>query len=490
MLPNPPTRPPRVSSRDRTNANANVADPFPVPAPPPPPVRVPQASPAIAADNDLAQTAAFSGGDLLLRGALAVTALGGAAFVSRGASAKTSAVMDSGAASASGYASMESALAAAEASAAEAEAESARLRDALANSKAAEASLAARLEEALERQQTVESDLGARVSRSEADAARFKAQAEASAAKGERAGNLVESLEAQIDALQRQLEEEKNGVGVKLMDEATRAAQLADQLQLTQRTANKLAVEVEGYRKDADDFNAKRALAHLQLKAAQEKIESLTKQRDEAESKADERVKAKAMELTTMRRAKERAEARAAELEAKLRETETRLELEVAGSLAAAKREAMAMLDPNYDPNVALAEQHSDEEENRDALADAAADDDDELDVFLPSGSVQAGGSALDRDDFGFPPPPEGEETYAEASGAFARGALADLDTPGEWLQAYDTERELHYWYNNVTMETAWELPAGARVRGGAAESGGDDDLPRHFEGPSGLNAR
>ena len=421
-----------------------------------------------------------------------MTALGGAAFVSRGASAKTSAVMDSGAASAS----TESVLAAAEATAAEAEAESARLRAALAESKSAEASLAARLEEALERQQTVASDLGARVSRSEADAARFKAQAEASAAKGERAGDLVESLEAQIDALQRQLEEEKNGVGVKLMDEATRAAQLADQLQLTQRTANKLAVEVEGYRKDADDFNAKQALAHLQLKAAQEKIETLTEQRDEAESKADERVKAKANEVTTMRRAKERAEARAAELEAKLSETEARLELEVAGSLAAAKREAMAMLDPNYDPNVALAEQHSDEEENRDTLADAAAaaaaaaDDDDELDVFLPSGSAQAGASALDRDDFGFPPPPEGEETFAEASGAFARGALADLDTPGEWLQAYDTERELHYWYNNVTMETAWELPAGARVRGGAADSGEDDDLPRHFEGPSGLNSR
>ena len=145
-------------------------------------------------------------------------------------------------------------------------------------------------------------------------------------------------------------------MGVKLMDEATRAAQLADQLQLTQRTANKLAVEVEGYRKDADDFNAKQALAHLQLKAAQEKIETLTEQRDEAESKADERVKAKANEVTTMRRAKERAEARAAELEAKLSETEARLELEVAGSLAAAKREAMAMLDPNYDPNATPAE--------------------------------------------------------------------------------------------------------------------------------------
>ena len=151
----------------------------------------------------------------------------------------------------------------------------------------------------------------------------------------------------------------------------------------------------------------------------------------------------------------------------------------------------MAMLDPNYDPNATPAERHSDEEDQRDALADAAvADDDVELDVFLPSGSAQAGGAARDRDHFGFPPPPEVEDTYAEASGAFARGALADLDTPGEWLQAYDTERELHYWYNNVTMETAWELPAGARVRGGAADSGEDDDLPRHFEGPSGLNSR
>ena len=40
-----PTRPPRVSSRNRMNSDANIADPFPVPVPPPPPVRVPRRRP-------------------------------------------------------------------------------------------------------------------------------------------------------------------------------------------------------------------------------------------------------------------------------------------------------------------------------------------------------------------------------------------------------------------------------------------------------------
>ena len=307
---------------------------------------------------------------------------------------------------------------------------------------------------------------------------------------GERAGDLVESLEAQIDALQRQLEEEKNGVGVKLMDEATRAAQLADQLQLTQRTANKLAVEVEGYRKDADDFNAKQALAHLQLKAAQEKIETLTEQRDEAESKADERVKAKANEVTTMRRAKERAEARAAELEAKLSETEARLELEVADR---SRRPSARRWRCSTPTTIPTPRPRSGTPTRRTSATPSPTPPLPTTtsswtcsfrpgplrrEVRLGTGTISASSS------------PEVEDTYAEASGAFARGALADLDIPGEWLQAYDTERELHYWYNNATMETAWELPAGARVRGGAADSGEDDDLPRHFEGPSGLNSR
>ena len=333
------------------------------------------------------------------------------------------------------------------------------------------------------------SDLGARVSRSEADAARFKAQAEASAAKGERAGDLVESLEAQIDALQRQLEEEKNGVGVKLMDEATRAAQLADQLQLTQRTANKLAVEVEGYRKDADDFNAKRALAHLQLKAAQEKIETLTEQRDEAESKADERVKAKANEVTAMRRAKERAEARAAELEAKSErdggQARTR-----SGGIA---RGGQARGDGDARPQLRSQRHARGAALRRGGPArrpDAAvADDDVELDVFLPSGSAQAGGARLGTGTISVSLLPRrwkirtrrrpGRSRARRARGfGHPRGVAAGVRHGARAAllvqQRHDGDRV--------------GVAGGARVRGGAADSGEDDDLPRHFEGPSGLN--
>ena len=169
------TRPPRVSSRNHESKREHRR-PLPRPVPPPPPSASPGAS-AIAGDNDLAQTAALSGGDLLLRGALAMTALGGAAFVSRGASAKTSAVMDSG-----GRVRVDGI------GARRGRPPPPRLR--LNPLVCAPRSLnpnpprrprrAPR--EALERQQTVASDLGARVSRSEADAARFKA--EASAARG------------------------------------------------------------------------------------------------------------------------------------------------------------------------------------------------------------------------------------------------------------------------------------------------------------------
>ena len=40
-------------------------------------------------------------------------------------------------------------------------------------------------------------------------------------------------------------------------------------------------------------------------------------------------------------------------------------------------------------------------------------------------------------------------------------------------------------------METVWELPEGARVHDSVVDRAvGDDDLPKHFEGPSGLNSR
>jgi hypothetical protein len=68
-------------------------------------------------------------------------------------------------------------------------------------------------------------------------------------------------------------------------------------------------------------------------------------------------------------------------------------------------------------------------------------------------------------------------------------GAAAAGVKEGEWLQAYDAGREFHYWYNNVTMEVLWELPEGARVHQSVSNHGAKE-LPKHFEGPSGLNSR
>ena len=421
-----------------------------------------------------------------------------------------------------------------------ADAEARRLRDALERAEAESAalrrenaSLAARvdevtakltrdtahLEKSLRREQTAKEELSA-------DAARFKAAAEASAEKGERTADLAADLESKIEALRVAAEEEKAGFGRELVDEATRAAQLADQLQATQRTANKLAAEVEGYRRDADAFNAKRLLDHTRLRAAEGKIAAVERKRDEEKAAAAER------ERTLERAAKDaQRDARSARAEAKalaerLEETERRLELERAGSLAEAKRRAMAMLgrDPSPDADA----------DDADAATDVAAamdddDDDDEESVggVPPSDAARRDLLELELDRL--------EESLAESqmdSGGGARGPSQDLDfgvgpgapagpaprgrfddavaeflageksaassfvaaegQQGEWLQAYDTEREIHYWYNNVTMETAWELPEGARVRGGRGEGAGDDDddLPKHFEGPSGLNAR
>ena len=131
----------------------------------------------------------------------------------------------------------------------------------------------------------------------------------------------------------------------------------------------------------------------------------------------------------------------------------------MAGSLAAAKKKAMAMLD-SYD-----------------------------VTQMSGDGGDPAQGELAMREALGrraeFPPPP--------GAGAFpgAQTSSPPAGSAGEWLQAYDVEREIHYWYNNITMETVWELPEGARVHDSVVDrAAGDDDLPKHFEGPSGLNSR
>ena len=544
----PPIRRARRVAR-RVSASRLAALPSPLhppprrppdPSSPPPPdprnvfpqaAAAPAASAWAAANNDLAQTAAFGGPDAWIRGALAVTALSSSyAVFSSAVSKSPSAKSPAAASSSSATAETEEAVAA--------DAEARRLRDALERAEAESAalrrenaSLAARvdevtakltrdtahLEKSLRREQTAKEELSA-------DAARFKAAAEASAEKGERTAELAADLESKIEALRVAAEEEKAGFGRELVDEATRAAQLADQLQATQRTANKLAAEVEGYRRDADAFNAKRLLDHTRLRAAEDKIAAVERKRDEEKAAAAER------ERTLERAAKDaQRDARSARAEAKalaerLEETERRLELERAGSLAEAKRRAMAMLgrDPSPDADaddaeaatdVAAAMDDDDDEESVGGVppSDAARRDLlelelDRLEESLAESQMDSGGGARGPSqdlDFGVgpgaPAGPAPRGRFDDAVAEFLAGEksaassfVAAEGQQGEWLQAYDTEREIHYWYNNVTMETAWELPEGARVRGGRGEGAGDDDddLPKHFEGPSGLNAR
>ena len=147
-----------------------------------------------------------------------------------------------------------------------------------------------------------------------------------------------------------------------------------------------------------------------------------------------------------------------AALETRLEETEQRLELEVAGVAAAAKKKAMAMLD-SYD-----------------------------VTQMSGDGGDPAQGELAMREALGrraeFPPPP--------GAGAFpgAQVSSPPAGSAGEWLQAYDVEREIHYWYNNITMETVWEL---RRARGCTTRSWtgpwGTTICPS-TSGPSGLNSR
>ena len=387
----------------------------------------------------MAQTAAFSGADVLLRGALAVAAASGSYAIARRGSGTETAGQ-----------TLETDTLAVSASLAETEAQLGVTRDQLdvqsARSDALErenAALAAALEEATR----------------DAEAARGAASRASSDAATARATELVESLEHQIEALRVEMDEERVTGGLKVEDASSRAEQLADQLQATQRTANKLAGELEAYRREAYDFDAKQALTNLQLKAAHEKVDALQEVVSEADAKAEARVREKASKIAELTKKIESLASDKAALETRLEETEQRLELEVAGSLAAAKKKAMAMLD-SYD-----------------------------VTQMSGDGGDPAQGELAMREALGrraeFPPPP--------GAGAFpgAQTSSPPAGSAGEWLQAYDVEREIHYWYNNITMETVWELPEGARVHDSVVDrAAGDDDLPKHFEGPSGLNSR
>ena len=389
----------------------------------------------------MAQTAAFSGADVLLRGALAVAAASGSyAIARRGSGTETAAAelreTETLAVSASRETKTEAQL---ETTRDQLDVQSART-DALERENAA---LAAALERATR----------------DAEAARGVASRASSDAATARATELVESLEHQIEALRVEMDEERVTGGLKVEDASSRAEQLADQLQATQRTANKLAGELEAYRREAYDFDAKQALTNLQLKAAHEKVDALQEVVSEADAKAEARVREKASKIAELTKKVESLASDKAALETRLEETEQRLELEVAGSLAAAKKKAMAMLD-SYD-----------------------------VTQMSGDGGDPAQGELAMREALGrraeFPPPP--------GAGAFpgAQTSSPPAGSAGEWLQAYDVEREIHYWYNNITMETVWELPEGARVHDSVVDrAAGDDDLPKHFEGPSGLNSR
>lgn len=403
------------------------------------------AFPASAAvDHVVAQTAAFSGADALLRGALAVAAASGSyAIARRGSGTETAAELRETETLAVSEAQLETETEAQlETTRERLDAQSAR-SDALERENAA---LAAALDQAT---RDAEAARGGEESAS-------RASSDAATA---RATELVESLRHQIEALRVEMDEERVTGGLKVEDASSRAEQLADQLQATQRTANKLAGELEAYRREAYDFDAKQALTNLQLKAAHEKVDALQEVVSEADAKAEARVREKASKIAELTKKVESLASDKAALETRLEETEQRLELEVAGSLAAAKKKAMAMLD-SYD-----------------------------VTQMSGDGGDPAQGELAMREALGrraeFPPPP--------GAGAFPAAQVPSppAGSAGEWLQAYDVEREIHYWYNNITMETVWELPEGARVHDSVVDrAAGDDDLPKHFEGPSGLNSR
>lgn len=294
------------------------------------------------------------------------------------------------------------------------------------------------------------------VAGSKAAAADLKKQMGASVIRGERSSALVTALEARlgeqvarVEELQAQLAEvEASGAGEgdKRKDELTRTQQLADQLNATQRTAADLSKELEQAKRAAGDSTAQRQLVELQLKAAEEKVSKVLAAKEQSELSFVIAMREKTGKISQLNGEIDELKSSVEELKDQLAEVECKLELEKAGSLAAAKKKALAMLE-SYDVS-----QMMQSAEDGASMAEAMA----------AAGAVVGGAGAM------------------KAVGA----------AEGEWLQAYDSSREIHYWYNNITMEVVWELPEGAQVHRSVSGRRGPNDLPKHFEGPSGLNSR
>ena len=321
----------------------------------------------------------------------------------------------------------------------------------------------AHLEASLLQQTTIAQNLGKMVAGSESAAADLKKQISDNMVQGERSSELVTELEAQlveqvsrVEELQAQLAEmEKSGAkdndGGKAAreEDIVRTQQLADQLNATQLTAAELSKELEKTKCAAGDAMAQRQLVELQLKTAEEKIAKVLAAKEQSEMSFELAVHDKSAKINQLNGEIDSLHSTIDELMDQLAEVKSKLELEKAGSLAAAKRNAMAMLD-SYDVSQMM-QNASDGASMAEAMAAAGAG---------------MGGNAL------------AEEFEFETAG---------VTTEGEWLQAYDADREIHYWYNNITMEVVWELPEGAQVHQSVS---GPNDLPKHFEGPSGLNSR
>lgn len=320
----------------------------------------------------------------------------------------------------------------------------------------------AHLEASLKQQTSVAENLGKMATGSKAAAKDLMKQMGAKVLEGERAWELVAELEAQLadqvnyaEVLQVQLAEVQ-AEGNRREEELARTQQLADQLNATQRTSAELSKELEKSRRSSGDAIAQRQLVELQLRAAEEKITKMSAAKEQSElsqelsdRKKDGTIRKLEAEVTELNGVVE-------ELKTELGEVEAKLELERAGSLAQAKRNAMAMMQ-SYDVTQMM-------QRSKDAASMAEA----------MAASVSNPWDSPEVEDYGE------METAAVGSSTNAM--------EGEWLQAYDSSREIHYWYNNITLEVVWELPEGARVH--QSVLGGDDDLPKHFEGPSGLNSR
>ena len=114
-----------------------------------------------------------------------------------------------------------------------------------------------------------------------------------------RATELVESLEHQIEALCVEMDEERV-TGLKGGRQRRAAGGPAAG---NAATANKLAGELEAYRREAYDFDAKQALTNLQLKA-HEKVDAL----QEVVSEADARRRASAEKASKIAELTKKAE--------------------------------------------------------------------------------------------------------------------------------------------------------------------------------------